>query len=479
MSNKVLLIFPGKYGTKDANMPLSLLFIAKPLIEHGFDVVIRDCRLHDYHEFLADEYLCVGLTVYSGAMIKHALEVSRYSKKVHPLTPVVWGGPHPTVRPHEVMQEYSVDAVVVGEGENKFLNIVHCARRGSSATGGLFVSTHPIDIDTTAHLPYHLLDFENDYANARDKFELVTSKGCPHSCRFCSAEVQYGRTWRAKTPETVLSEIDYITDTYHPRRIAFQDPNFFVSVERVKQICKAIVERKLDVELSGMVRCDMISKVLPQVLNVMYEAGFRELAVGAESGSDRILKHIEKGVNTRQIMAAIKRMRRYEFTPIVSFMMAFPDETETDLEQTLSLYDEIKREHPGAMINGMFPYTPYPGTDLAAEYKCKFPDTLDGWAEYEFGNMQYADWLTAKQKRRFTAISICVRVMFVNQLLDKWTEGEAVVRLGSTWSQFLGRVFCRFFACVVRFRWRYRLFGWPLDLWVWRAVYTRVKGQPV
>ena len=226
MSTKstILLIFPGSFGVKDINIPLSLLYIAKPLLMSGYKVQLVDSRIEDYKLMNYNNILYAGISSMSGNQVYHGLEIAKFIRKKNPEAKLIWGGPHPSSIPGNVISSPYADIVVRGEGEETLLKLSERLERKKSyddipgltfkRNGEIFATPNrnPIDLNQIGNLPYHLLKMDQ-YPNIIDKFEYISSKGCPHPCTFCSDAANYGRSWRAKSADIVISELEYNINT--------------------------------------------------------------------------------------------------------------------------------------------------------------------------------------------------------------------------------------------------------------------------
>jgi len=494
---RVLLIMPGRYGVKDVNLPLPLLMLSKPLLEHGFEPVIFDCRLRNYEAELRHlkDFVCVGITSMSGEQVKHALDVSKHIKKINPELKIVWGGPHSSTMPEQTVKNKNVDVVVRGEGEDAMLEIADAIRGNKSLhdvqgitfkdKNGRIISTpdRPMrDINQSPCSPYHLVSMEKDYTPMLYKFEYISSKGCPHRCEFCSNAARYYGKWVAKSPEVVVKELDDIIKRFHPKRIVFHDSNFFVSRKRVEEICKLIIEKKWDVEFYAMIRCDYIVRYADEFFQLLKKAGFKELAFGGESGNQRVLNLIKKDITVKQILDSVKVLKRNGFDPIISFMVGLPSETEKELNDTLDLCDEIWRIHKHAKINGVAMFTPLPGTEitkkLVEQYHYKLPKKLEGWAEeWRYNNPNNFTWLNKRIRSKYEGIYLCSRIIFVNQWLGEWSYKEKLTKFGTPLMVAGVVAFNKFFNALAKARWRMRFFNAPLELKIWQLIYSRAKGM--
>ena len=493
MSTKstILLIFPGSFGVKDINIPLSLLYIAKPLLMSGYKVQLVDSRIEDYKLMNYNNILYAGISSMSGNQVYHGLEIAKFIRKKNPEAKLIWGGPHPSSIPGNVISSPYADIVVRGEGEETLLKLSERLERKKSyddipgltfkRNGEIFATPNrnPIDLNQIGNLPYHLLKMDQ-YPNIIDKFEYISSKGCPHPCTFCSDAANYGRSWRAKSADIVISELEYIINTYDPKRITIQDANFFVSRKRVEEICRCIIDRGWNIDLYAFIRSDYVPRYSDEMMKLVRKAGFKELAFGAESGSDRLLEYIKKQQKTDKIIQTVEIFKKYDIKPVISLMIGLPTETKEDLIKTTDLYDQIMKTHPGALVNGIFIYTPFPGSELARilvdQYNYQFPNSLEEWGKWKWSSPKNITWVEKEVKERYEAIYLIVRYLFVYKLLKNWSFWQLRARCGSSIKALLVLLFNNFFYPMAKIRWEKRLFKNPIEWRLWYFAYGKFKG---
>ena len=255
---EVVLVFPGKNGAPDPQVPLALLHIAASLRQEGFKVRILDMRLEDYRNFKIGTPIFVGISCMSGLQIKYALEFARRLRMQNPHCPIVWGGVHPTLLPEQTASNSYVDVVVRGEGELIIKDLANALASNQPLDNVLgityrsdgVIKSNPdgkvIDLDTIpVDLPYDLLQMERYPSVKSGRFHIQTSRGCPHRCGFCYNGLFNKNKWRAKSAERVLDEIEYILEKFPQVKIIDPiDDNFFVDEERVKEICNGILDEE-------------------------------------------------------------------------------------------------------------------------------------------------------------------------------------------------------------------------------------------
>jgi anaerobic magnesium-protoporphyrin IX monomethyl ester cyclase len=323
---------------------------------------LRDV-LNDYKPDL------VGISVYT-TKVASAFAVARIVKSFNPNTSVVVGGPHPSVKSGESLEIAScVDFVVRGEGEISFAQLVETLeKRGSfSNIKGLSfrkdgqISHNPDadfiqDLDQLPHPARDLLINKNTYT-PEDMGLLMSGRGCPFECTFCSSAGVWGRKIRFRSIENVLDEMQQVLSTYGTVQFSFKDDIFTINTKRVLEFCRLLKDRKLNVKWDCNARVNLIDESL---LTEIKSAGCNGIKLGIESGSDRILNNVmKKKITVAQIKHAAKLIHKTGIHWTGYFMMGLPTETEQEMNQTLELMQQIKPDFASLSV-----YEPLPGTQL-------------------------------------------------------------------------------------------------------------------
>jgi len=489
---KILLIYPGGKNIGDISMPLPLLLLAKPLIDNGYEVRALDSRVEDYEKLNYEDFLYAGISTLSSNQLSYALEISRYIRRKFPELPLIWGGPHPTLVPEQTAKSKLVDLVVRGEGEETLLELTEKIEKGEnweSVKGITFekedkiISNPPrkfLDIDNVTHLPYHLLK-PDAYPKLKYTFEYFSSKGCPHNCGFCSNVANSGRTWRAKSPEVIIVELEQIVKTIRPERIHFVDANFFVDKKRVERICQLLIEKNWPVTFDAMCRCDYMDGYDDSFMELLRDAKFNELWLGAESGSKRVLEFIEKGITPKQVINARQKCVRYGIRPIFSFIIGIPTETKEEFAKSLELYDKILSMDPYAVINGIFVFTPFPGAPLTKFVKIRYnyqqPKSLEEWKSWQFSSTNYAVWIDKKTQSQYETVSAISRFNYARQLMGIWPAKERRKRVGSFSLVLISQILLFIFGIMAVLRWKFRFFKYGIEWKLWTMILERFKGN--
>ncbi|NIR86537.1 radical SAM protein [Candidatus Bathyarchaeota archaeon] len=378
--------------------PLGLAYLAAVLEAEGHSVKIIDASalgmsmFEIKREIERNQPEIVGVTS-TTPTIREALATLRTVKDVCPDAVTVLGGPHISFLTVETMGKCAqLDVSCVGEGEMTMLDLVRAVKRKASLSdvrgiayrsNGSVKKTQPrppiSDLDGLPFPARHLLPMDR-YSILGKKStigNIITSRGCPYSCVFCESSLLFGRRFRARSPKNVVDEMEQVIAEYKPKTIEFSDDLFTLNRRRAEAICDEIKRRGLDIPWACSSRVDTIS---PKLLQKMKEAGCMLIYYGVESGSQRILNQMGKGISVKQVMDAVKRTREAGIETLASFILGFPGETMNDIAKTIAFAKKLDIEY------AQFSFaTPYPGTELYNIAKEKGLLITEDWSEYTAG----------------------------------------------------------------------------------------------
>ncbi|MEM4020761.1 MAG: radical SAM protein [Nitrososphaerota archaeon] len=355
--------------------PLGLAYLAAVAEEQGWKVRIIDgltegLSMQDIAGIIRSlQPEIAGITATTPA-IYDAYEIARIVKEHSPNSLVLLGGPHATFMAHEVLEECPyIDVVVRGEAEETLKEILERIERGGDLSGvagityraGDRIRENPLrglidDLDSLPIPAYNLLPMEKYVVDRVRYAAIVTSRGCPYGCIFCSSSLQFGKRWRAHSPERVLEELMILRYDYGAREIEFLDDTFTLKMSRAEEISRMIVSEGLDISWSASSRVNTFSRSLGEA---MRRAGAHTIYFGIESGSDKTLRLIGKGITRRQAVDAVKAARNSGLNALGSFIIGFPHEGEEDIRATIKFADKV-----GVDLAQFTIATPYPGTRL-------------------------------------------------------------------------------------------------------------------
>ena len=358
------------------NPPLGLLYVAGYLEKYtSHDITVIDCQVDrlDYAtlrkkigEIKAD---VVGLTAMTMTLID-VIKTINLVKDVYINTKVVLGGPHVYLFPKETIALKNVDYAVLGEGEETFKklldNICDNAKlktiRGLAFkdNGKVVITGQAPWIENLDDIPFpsrRLVPYTK-YSSLLSKkgkiTTIISSRGCPFRCSFCDRP-HLGNTFRAQSASRVVDEIEECLNL-GIKEFLFYDDTFTVNKQRVLDICKEIGRREIKIGWDIRARVDTIDE---EMLSSLKEAGCQGIHYGVESGTDKILEVLKKGIIVKQIKQTFDLTRRYKIPILAYLMIGSPGETEKDIEQTFKLMKELKADYVHITI-----FTPFPGTKL-------------------------------------------------------------------------------------------------------------------
>jgi radical SAM superfamily enzyme YgiQ (UPF0313 family) len=371
-------------------MPLALLALASSLDRDNLDVIIIDGRLEaDAVTAVVDAAsgaLCVGVTVLTGAPIHDAVRVSRAVKAAHPDCPVVWGGWHASLFPDDCLDEPSVEAVVIGQGEFAFRDLVERLRTGNPCSGR-WGGDALRDVNQLPAHDYSLLPMTRYFTlKGRRQIDYISSQGCRFRCAFCADPAVYARSWSGLDPVRVASEIQQLEQEYDIDEVAFQDETFFTHPARVERIADEFIRRGLNITWTATLRADQACRMGERLFADCVKAGLRRVMVGVESGSQATLDRLQKDLKLQHVDAAAAMCARHDVAAIFNFIVGFPDESDASVDATLALAKTLRRMNP-RFETPIFYYRPYPGNPIAEAARARgyqLPRGLTEWADFDY-----------------------------------------------------------------------------------------------
>ena len=313
----------------------------------------------------------VGISQFTHNRVE-SLRLASLAKELDPACLVVLGGPHATHAWPELLAGHpELDAVVLGEGEATLVELLECHAAGASLAGVAGIAYREgtdclksaprpaiADLDL---LPVPGADTgESVGVDYRRQLEFViTSRGCPASCLFCSSPLFWGRGVRFRSPRSVVAEIRLLKERYGLVYFSFRDDTFTADRARVLEICRLLEQERLHILWNCQSR---VTAVDQEMLVAMKRAGCECIQFGVESGSPQMLKALGKRILPADVERAAQAVRRVGINLSVYLITGIPGETEEDLQQTLGLIGRIRPQD-----GQVSPLVYYPGTQLFAK----------------------------------------------------------------------------------------------------------------
>jgi len=388
---KVLLIAPNylkvySYVSEEATMilpPLGLVYIASYLRANGIEIQVLDLAALRSNETMERELIkkskadMVAMAATTNTIME-AYNLAKIAKEELPNAKIAVGGPHPTMEPIRTLKECNeIDYCVISEAEETMLelsraisekktveNILGISYRDEKENGMIKVTPPRPLIQNLDKLPFparDLLPLKKYWTPGVRRYPfatMMTSRGCPYSCTFCSNFRTQGKQFRFRSPENVVAEIDELVNKYGVKEINIIDDNFTFMPGRVKEICDLLIQKNYDVILKtgNGIRADRVS--LP-MLQHMKKAGFYLVAFGIESGNPDILKKMRKGETKDHIRRAVKWAHQAGLITEGFFMFGNEGEGEKEMLETIQFAKELDLNIAQFQV-----YTPVPGSPL-------------------------------------------------------------------------------------------------------------------
>src|SRR3989338_1180621 len=386
------------YSTPSLDSPakgpaLSIFYPGVVLEKSGFEVEYSDERFDNrqHTEKLIKNSLVIGVSSMTGFQLGEAQRILKTAKEINPNIITLLGGVHPSMLPDQCIRESFIDVVCVGEGERTLLEFMKCIKKKKSLknvkgilwkNNGNIIKNEKRELVDINKIPWPVTKKNRHYfkiAADASQIRLLSSRGCPHKCRFCYNQIFNRSTWRPMNIKKLENELDAYISEFKIKKIILGDDNIGPVKERIKKICGLMEERGITWHTG--IRCEYITDEIAQTLD---KSGCSSLFFGVESGSNRILNEIiGKGYpgGVENIKNCARIMSKTNITGMYSFMCGLPTETIKELIMSMELADWIKETDKNARIS-FYVYAPYPGTSLykeAIEQGFQEPCTIDEW----------------------------------------------------------------------------------------------------
>lgn len=365
-------------------LPVSLLYLGGMLEAQGVPVRIMDGQCDDLSEpsllrMIEDmKPAFVGITMLTPTSFD-AHKIAAIVKAHHPNMFVLAGGTHPTVLPEEVMEDRNIDVIAISEAEHTLIDLYNILANGGERNalrdvagiwyrdGEEIVKTadRPLfsDLDKLPLPMWHGVKMDlyhqvPDSSFARPMRVMMSSRGCPFKCIFCSARQVSGFKYRAHSAERVVEEMEILVNKYNAKQIIFLDDNFIISKKRVFEICELIMKKGYHKKVvwTAAGRADEVNEPL---LKAMKDAGCKMISFGIESGSPRLLELMKKGEKKEHIEKAVAMARKSGLKTRGTLILGFPTETREESIETIEFAKRLGLDFAKFSLA-----TPYPGTAL-------------------------------------------------------------------------------------------------------------------
>ncbi len=400
------------YGKTGETYPATgIMVIGSILRKNGFPVSLVDAQVDPCYESvifdkLSDDVIFVGFSIMTSQVIK-AYELAKKIKEVNPDIPIIFGGVHPTLFPKQTVDNPYIDIAVVNEGAETVLEIMDyfagkreledikgiafCDRNGNVKI------TEPRELDDISQIPYFdfdLLDvpkylnatsvYEREFGNEKIKLmPILTGLGCCFRCDFC-INVILKRRYRTRSAISIVQEIKKLQSRYGANAFLFLDEDFCINKRRLIELIQLVKAENLKFLGRIWSRVSYFNNNLFKALvPEMERIGIKSIAMGAESGSQKMLDYMHKDIKREDIVCAVGELAKTKITARLSFMTCMPNEEKEDTFATYRLCSKLLKINPFTDISGPFIFRYYPGSPIFEEmikkYNIKLPESIEGW----------------------------------------------------------------------------------------------------
>jgi radical SAM superfamily enzyme YgiQ (UPF0313 family) len=479
----IILYHPKSTKPRSRRFPLAVLSLAA-VVEGREDYTIVDGNVDPHPtETIATilrehEVELLAVSVMPGPQMVAAMETSNIIRARFPAVPIVWGGYFPSIYTQATLNAPYVDFAVRGQGEDTFVELLEALRggrrldsvRGLSFKGPSGEHRHNPERamkgpDAFPWLPYHRLPAEKyvlpTFLGRRTAVHQA-SVGCPYRCNFCGVITAFGSREKMESPARTEAVLRHLAGAYSVDAIQFYDNNFFLREDHARELADRMAPLRMRWWCEA--RIDILLGYSDATIEAIRRAGCAMIFFGAESGSDWVLKEMNKQLKTEQTLELARRIRRFGMIPEFSFVVGNPKNPERDTRECLRFIRKIKRLNPDAEIIVQH-YIPVPQRTRMygdVEDQIDFPTSPEGWATERWLNFTVrkdpaTPWLKPATKRLIDNFELVVA--------SRWPTVQDI-RLPAWGRRFL----------KVLSSWRYRLsvYAYPFELkWAQRVIDLR------
>lgn len=370
--------------------PVGTLLLATILHNAGINVKILPFYhfgdVQDFQHFIdkaVDEILTHNPTIvsfYTRCDTYHiSITIAQHIKKTREHVYVVFAGPQADISSVDTMRAIpEIDYLCCGEGENTvvpFFSSLLAKKPDHSIPGLVYRDNEAIiqnprptliaDLDTLPTIDYSLLDIRatENQPYVRSLFPVDVGRGCPFSCTFCSTKTFWGRKYRIKSTDRIIAEIKYIHDLFGVTSFNFEHDMFTMDRKRVLQICNELFNIGFPISWRCSARLDCLDK---ELIDAMAAAGMATIFIGIESGSPQMQRKIHKNLKLDDVFEKLSYISSKGIKITASFIFGFPEEEESDFEQTIALMVKLCKLPKIHLQHHLCAF--FSGTELTQQY---------------------------------------------------------------------------------------------------------------
>lgn len=379
-----LLLVKAPSSTHTINPPLSLAYLI-PNAKKYSEIKILDCLKENYSFENFQKYVksykpdIVGFTAFT-MEIQSVFICAKIVKKINKKIYTIVGGPHASTFPENVLENQHIDFVFVSEAENNFpkllyqikenkLNLRKIPNLGFKEKNKIIINPIKVEenLDSLPFPDFELMKFEEYpklyFARKHPSIPILTSRGCPFNCTFCTGYKISGKNFRARSPENIIEELKQLKQKYKIKEFQIWDDNFTLNKKRSMEFCNLLIKEKLDLIwwCPNGVRMETLDY---ELLKKMKDAGCYAIVLGIESGSKKIQKDMKKNLDFKKLREVVNIAYKLKLRTQGFFIIGYPTETKEDIVKTIKLAKSLPLDRA---TFGLF--QPLPGSDIFNDLK--------------------------------------------------------------------------------------------------------------
>lgn len=409
--------------------PLGLAYIATWLNNEGFSVELLDAEHLGLDAAATAAIVNEKQPRFLGInLLSPTYQVAtQILKMVDPGITIVAGGSHADALPHHVMNDprmRKISFLILGDGEFKMEALLKGTPDPETIPGIVFRRNNkiilnpdepankrwnPVDLDALPFINRNFLASDPFFSEGELEASIVASRGCVFNCSFCSAAYNMTqRRPRVRSIQNILEEINFLTKTHDVTAVRFVDDLLLRSKSAISMFAKSLTESKLNTRIvwAANAHAGLLWHAPDEVFADLARSGCRQLSIGIESGTQRVLNYANKRITPEQVKTVVTRLSQYGIRASGYFIVGFPDETRDEIESTIAFFHELRTvslryaKNKAAIFRGnIFEFKPLPRTQEWKRLLDKGFTVAELLDNYDF---TFLDGLDERMRRRWT-----------------------------------------------------------------------------
>lgn len=376
---------PVEERKKEVRLPLGLIYLYSALKQKFKDIEVElldlavDDEVHDLYNFIKEgKYDLIGISTISSIYRDASNNIAKIARESSPDSIIIGGGVHASVAPEDMIETKLYDAVFIKDGEESLCSFIEeiSYKEGNLADiRGIWYINEKNEICSTGEpecpdlnkidirIGLGKIDFSkyilvSSYFGGEKATHLITSRGCPYKCKFCTIKNVWGRTHRYMDAPKIIEVIKFFKKEHKIRHFNFDDDIFTLKRNRIIELSNLIIhdEELKDIRWKITTRADNLDK---ELLNIMYKAGLRYIAIAPETVDEKVLDAVDKGLDLKSVKEVTRIAHEFGIKVRFFLVVGLPYQTMESIKSTVEFIKETKPDEAHVAT-----FVPYPGTEI-------------------------------------------------------------------------------------------------------------------